>query len=456
MTAIVCALLSGAFFFFSTNLGGIWPLAWIAPMPVLWLAFGAEKSWKVALASYAAVALGASNLLTAYAGLFPWQAFAVIFIVPPALFALIVLGARVVARRVHPLAGGLVFATLWTSWDYLASFGPDGTAPSPSYSQVGAPMLIQSASLFGLWSITFLLGFVAAALALALRTRKTPPALLAFGLFALNAGFGALRMQDLPPTTHVVLIANDAIGKAAFAEDRATALKTIRAYADAARAHEGAQLIVLPEHFAVLKPDWRKEAARALQGAADATGAVVVAGLDDRTGRERHNIAWIFLPNTAQPLTYVKRKLVPGLESRVFTPGPAALALPGGLGIEICKDMDFPQMIRADAAALHVALMAVPAWDFGADAWPHARLALMRSVENGFAMARASRDGLLMLSDPYGRVTASRASGAGFVTLEGRLPRGFGATLHQRIGDAFAWLCVAASVLLLALAVRRW
>lgn len=455
MTAILCALLSGVLFFFSTNLGETWPLAWIAAAPVLWLAFGEEKSWKVALASGAAVAIGAANLLNAYAGLFPWQAFAVIFIVPPALFALIVLGARLVQRRVHPLAGMIAFAALWTSWDYLASFGPDGTAPSPSYSQVGAPLLIQSASLFGLWSVTFLLGFVAAGLALALRARKALPALLALGLFALNAAFGFWRMQDLPPAMRAVAIANDAIGEAAFAEDRATALGTITAYADAARLHKGAGLVVLPEHFAVLKTQWRAEAARSLQGAADATGAVVVAGLDDRTGAARHNIAWIFVPGRAQPLTYVKRKLVPGLESRVFTPGATPLALPQGLGVAICKDMDFPQMIRSDAAALHPDVMAVPAWDFGADRWSHARLALMRSVENGFAMARASRDGLLTLSDPYGRVTMSRASGAGFVTLEGVLPRGFGATLYQRIGDAFAWFCAAVSLLMLAPAVRR-
>ena len=40
MTAIVCALLSGLAFYLSIGLGQDWALAWIAPIPVLWLAFG--------------------------------------------------------------------------------------------------------------------------------------------------------------------------------------------------------------------------------------------------------------------------------------------------------------------------------------------------------------------------------------------------------------------------------
>ncbi len=460
MIAVLCALLSGAGFYLSTDLGEVWPLAWLAPVPVLWLAFGGERGWAVAAGAFAAVALGATNLLGAYGGVFPWQALAIVFTVPPALFAAIVLGARVVARRVHPLAGQLAFAALWTAWDFLASFGPDGTAASPAYSQVGAPLLIQSASLFGLWSITFLLGFVAAGLALALRTRTMTPALLALALFAANAGFGALRLAQAPaaPALRIGLVADDAIGRAAFADDPRIALQTIAAYAGAARALAPAkpQLIVLPEHFAVLRDAWREPAARSLQVAADTTGAAVVAGLDERGATARRNIAWVFLPNGGTPLTYVKRRLVPGLEA-AFTPGGGALALPGGIAVAICKDMDFQAMLRADAASTSARVMAVPAWDFGADGYGHARMAILRGVENGFAVARAARDGLLTLSDAHGRVTASLPSNAfpGFVTLAGRLAPGEGGTLYGRIGDAFAWLMLALSALLLGLAFSR-
>jgi len=456
MTAILCALLSGAAFYLSTNLGEVWPLAWLAPVPVLWFAFGDERNWVVAASAFAALAIGATNLLGAYGGVFPLPVFAVIFTVPPASFAAIVLGARLVARRVHPLAGVLAFAALWTAWDYLAAFGPDGTAASPAYSQVGAPILIQSASLFGLWSITFLLGFVAAGLALALRKRAMLPAALALGALALNASYGALAMSDGGDRVRVGLIANDAIAQKAFADDRKSALDVIAGYARTALTLDKPALIVMPEHVAILRAAWREEARSVLQQAADKTDAMLVIGLDERDADTRRNIAWVFQPKAKAPLTYVKRRLVPGLEA-AFTPGASALRLPNGVSVEICKDMDFQAMLRADANSLAPTLMAVPAWDFGADAYAHARMAMLRGVEDGFAMARASRNGLLTLSDSHGRVLARSASAAspGFVTLTGELPPGSGRTLYERIGDGFALACLALGGLVLGLGFSR-
>lgn len=455
MTAILCALLSGALFYLSTNLGEVWWLAWIAPVPVLWLAFGTEKTWRVFLAAYAAAALGATNLIAAYGGIFPWQAFAVIFTVPCLLFAAVVLGARLVARRVHPLAGQLAFAALWTTWDFLASFGPDGTAASPAYSQVAMPILIQGASVFGLWVITFLLGFVASGLALALRKLTVWPAALAAGVFALNAVYGALVIQDTGEKERVGLIANDTIARKAFADDRKNALDVIGGYADAAAARLDAPLIVMPEHVAILDDAWREDARKLLQDAADRKNATLVIGLDERTGNAHRNIAWVFQPHRAQPLTYVKRRLVPELE-RQFTPGAGPLALPNRRMVEICKDMDFQAMLRADANAISPRLAVVPAWDFEADAFPHARMAIMRSVESRFAMARAARNGLLTLSDAHGRVVARRASSdmKGFVTLTGAVALGGGGpTLYDRIGDIFAMASAALSAALLLLAL---
>ena len=138
MTALFCALISGICFYFSFALGAQWWLAWLAPIPVLWLAFG-KTNWRIAgLACWAAVALGTLNLLPAYAGELP----VVVLVVPIVLlglsFAALALGARFVARRISPLAGVLAFAALWTGSDFLMSLGNNGTAVSPAYSQVGA------------------------------------------------------------------------------------------------------------------------------------------------------------------------------------------------------------------------------------------------------------------------------------------------------------------------------
>jgi apolipoprotein N-acyltransferase len=101
----------------------------------------------------------------------------------------------------------------------------------------------------------------------------------------------------------------------------------------------------------------------------------------------------------------------------------------------------------------------VPAWDFGEDGEYAARLSSVRSVETGMPMLRAAREGLLTISDAYGRVVAEKASaplpGA---TLLGRVPAAApGTTLYSRIGDLFGWLCTAvALVLMLRYRARGW
>lgn len=188
MTAILCTLLSGICFYFSIALGGQWWLAWLAPIPVLWLAFG-EGNWRIAgLVCWVAMALGTLNLLPAYAGELPTLMLAVAIAVPGLLFAASVLGGRFVARRISPLAGVLAFASLWTGWDFLVSLGRNGTAISPAYSQVGAPVLIQGASVLGLWLVTFLLGFVAAGIAMSIAKRRAALAVAAIVVFVHGAG----------------------------------------------------------------------------------------------------------------------------------------------------------------------------------------------------------------------------------------------------------------------------
>jgi len=59
-----------------------------------------------------------------------------------------------------------------------------------------------------------------------------------------------------------------------------------------------------------------------------------------------------------------------------------------------------------------VRLLAVPAWDFVVDGRLHFRMALARGIENGFAMVRAAEQGLLTVTDGYGRTIASKTSGA--------------------------------------------
>jgi apolipoprotein N-acyltransferase len=77
-------------------------------------------------------------------------------------------------------------------------------------------------------------------------------------------------------------------------------------------------------------------------------------------------------------------------------------------------------------------------------------MAVLRAVENGFALARSARNGLLTLSDNRGRILAEAATVPGrFVSITGKVNVAREKTFYTRTGDWLAWLCVAMFVILL-------
>ena len=455
----LAAVASGLAIFFSMGLSGavapgpgvLWLVALIAPVPVLWFAFKAEHGWAAFVASFAAFAVGTANILPVYGRVLPLPVLALAILTPALGFGLAALAARYVMRRITPISGVLAFAFLWTGVDYLLSLGPNGAAASPAYAQLSLPWMVQIASVFGLWGITFVVALFAAAAAMAIATRQRVFALLAVGVVTLNLGFGVWRIETAPetPLVPVAAGANDALVPLRFKDDAVSAQKVVDAYAAAGRQLAGAALIVFPERVAVLKPEWAVLHDR-LRAAAQHSGALVI-GFDDRAS-PRSNAAYYYFPNGAAPLSYAKRHLIPGLES-VFTPGAKSFMTSDFTGVAVCKDMDFPDSIRAEAV-LQPTLYAVPAWDFGRDGNWHARLAILRGVENGFAVVRAANNGILSVSDAYGRVIAAKPTAAdGMVTLTAKVRRGPGQTLYASIGDGLPEIALAMALLLLGVAV---
>jgi apolipoprotein N-acyltransferase len=93
--------------------------------------------------------------------------------------------------------------------------------------------------------------------------------------------------------------------------------------------------------------------------------------------------------------------------------------------------------------------MLVPAWDFHADGWLHARMAVMRGVEGGYAVVRAASNGVLTVSDARGRVLATRPNGGTtYASVIADVPMGTGSTPYLRTGDAFAWLAALLGIAL--------
>lgn len=187
-------------------------------------------------------------------------------------------------------------------------------------------------------------------------------------------------------------------------------------------------------------------------GAAFGARSLVVAGVDaPADGGRRRNLAAVYVPD-GTVLTYSKQHMVPGLEAE-YLPGHEPL-ITGRFGVAICKDMDFAATIRAYGRR-DVGLIMVPAWDFNGDRYLHGRMAVVRAVENGFALARSASQGLMTVTDSHGRIVAEAATRQGPATVAADVPLGAGHTVYSRIGDALAQGLVAVWIGLWGLLIWR-
>jgi apolipoprotein N-acyltransferase len=76
---------------------------------------------------------------------------------------------------------------------------------------------------------------------------------------------------------------------------------------------------------------------------------------------------------------------------------------------------------------------------------------VVRGVENGFAIGRAAAAGRLTVSDRYGRIVAEATTSAERpVTVVSDVGLRGGGTPFVRVGDLFAWLCIAGTIVLVA------
>jgi apolipoprotein N-acyltransferase len=444
MKPVLAALLSGVLLYLSQGLCNMWFLTGFALVPILWLAYAKVPVWQLTLAAISAWLAGQIYAFQCYSSVSPLLILSGLLPLT-ILFPLAVIFARFVRQRAPALISLLAFPACWTALEYLYGLvAPNGSYGSVAYSQMSAPALIQSASLFGMYSVTFLICLFASTLAMALdRSPRSSLALtLGIGICALDVAYGFVRLSRPQPTAVTVsAFVDESAMLGAYRSDTLDSAVSVSAtYAKAIRtaAVRGAQFAVTPEGGIVTRGEWRDATLAPLLAVAQETRMQIIAGVYERVPPS--DLAFALRADTV-PRSYAKRHLVPFVETE-FKAGHSSGWLGDGRAMAICKDMDFPRTILADAKD-GIRLMGVPAGDFGKDAWLHARMAIMRGVENGFAIVRAANEGLLTASDAEGRVIAQKsAASSGMTMLIAALPRGPGATLYTRIGDAFPWCVV--------------
>ncbi|XVQ87717.1 nitrilase-related carbon-nitrogen hydrolase [Microbispora siamensis] len=463
--ALAATALSAALFHFGTGLTPVPWLTWLAPLPVLVLAHhvGARAAFLAASAAW----LGGETTM--------WGYFLDTVRIPPPmvvsmlvgsalLFGLVVLLSRALMLRGRPLTAVAVVPAAWVAVEYATSvLSPNGAWWSLAYTQADVLPVLQTASVTGPWGITFLvLGVPAAAAALFAPLPAAPGAagrlrvaVTAAIVVALTVGYGAWRLRAPygEGSEKVALLATDRMEDgwvpAASAEGRALLGRyTARIPGLAAR---GARVMVMPEKVFIADDATLPVLAAPLARLAADHHVDIVVGLILKRSGSLRNAAIDFPADGSRPVEYFKHHLIPGLESD-FQPGDRKAFVPGSgsrWGIAICFDLDLPGLVR-DYRRSGATTIFVPAWDFDRDRWLHGRMAVTRGVETGLTVARAARNGDLVVSDANGRIrTEAHSADAPFVSALAALPTRSADTPYTRFGDWFAWACA----LLLSLAL---
>ena len=457
---------AAAAYYFGTGLDGFGPLVWIAPIPVLVLAFrsSARRSAAIAFITYV---VGGLNIVPYLLRLAPPPAVVAALVVPALGFTLAVLAQRYAILHEKGWGSVAAFPATWTSYEFLiALLAPDGTALNLAYSQAGILPLVQLASVTGIWGISFLVTLVPAGISAAWHRRDQKRfALAAFGvplciaLMTCGWGWARLAWSDQAPALRVGAAASDESVRLFDASTREQAMPVLVAYARRIDelARRGAQVIVLPEKFVGVAPDYEAEALRLLSASSRRNRVTVIAGLN-RVGRApKRNTAFVFGPEGQLLVAYEKAFPLPGFE-RGYERGtsPGVFSLSGATaGVAVCKDMDFPSWLRRYAAA-GARIVFVPAWDFVDDGPLHARMATVRGVEGGFAVVRSAQEGLVTISDHMGRTLATRMSSESRdVLLVGDVPLGPSRTLYSLAGDWFGVTSLTLTLVIVGIATMR-
>ncbi|MFG1872872.1 nitrilase-related carbon-nitrogen hydrolase [Micromonospora arborensis] len=463
MMMIVATLLSGLLWLGGSGLHPVAALTWLAPIPLILAALRVRPRTALC-ATVLAWSIGQLGLLGYYLGTLrlPVPVVAGVVLLGVGLAGGTVLLARALLLRGRIVTAILTAPSLWVLGEYAASrLLPNGAWWSLAYTQADVRPVIQLTALTGVWGVTYLLLAVPIALAALLSSlqpnltthlehpRRALTCLLALLLSA--GGWSAWSLSRSPDPAASLTVGLVALRQPedGLPLDEPPGRDLLTRYVPrvAGLVARGARVVVLPEKvFAVTD-----STLPLLVDALRQTEARVVVGAVLWRDGTASNVALVLDPN-GTITTYEKQHLVPGLEDWL-TPGDDDVIVDGRFGVAICKDLDYPGLVRRYRAQGATVLL-VPALDFTSDGWLHGRMALVRGVENGLTVVRAAALGRLTVSDPGGRMVGEATGGDAELLVTAAPTTGWG-TVYSRTGDWFPLLCLVLLVVSLG-GARRW
>jgi apolipoprotein N-acyltransferase len=214
----------------------------------------------------------------------------------------------------------------------------------------------------------------------------------------------------------------------------------------------------------------------AIENMARRAHAYVVVGTNTFEGPDNslpHNSATVLNPSGQLILQYDKIHLVPfgeyvpgwlpGIVGKVtpqvgdFAPGTRyqpAVTPEGAIGIFICYESIFPQLVRRLAPAGSGVLVNISDDGWYGDssaAYQHLEMVRFRAIENHRFLLRSTNDGVTAVIDPYGRILETIPRHRA-MALAGNFSFVGEETFYKAHGDVFGWLCAVSSGVIVGLA----
>ena len=401
------------------------------------------------------------------------------------LFPLMGLATRGKWVSRHPLLHPLLFACLWTALEWWQAHSGWSGVPWArlSLGQAEAVSLLQSASLFGSYFVTFLIVAVGGLLTGLLMhpEKRVICAALALGLFFGNMTFGIIRMAAMKDEGITIQAAAIQGNKGSLENWSAGSMdQVMEVYGDLSKAAaaEGADIIVWPETCIPANIDRQAWVYEYVTDLSRECGVPILCGLFTRVeeGSEAdYNSIVVALPDgTVHDTVYNKRNPVPFGEFVPFRNLVMTLVPPlaeintlaedipageesvvfdlevGQVGSLICFDSIYEQN-ALDSIANGAQLLAVSTNDSwftdSRGVWMHHAQSQLRAIETGRYVVRSANTGVSSIINDRGEVLETLAPlKTGYVldavVLSERV------TVYSVIGNVFAYaslvLCAAA------------
>lgn len=481
--------LSGLLLVLSLPKPDLYPLAWIALVPLLFAIARAVTLKTAVLTSYVAgfvffagTFYWFTSTMLVYGGIDKISAIGVglgFALVYALHFVLVAIPLWLAIRRWGPV-GVFVAAPAWVAVELLRAHWLSGFPWMLSgYALVPLSGLLQIVTVTGIYGLSFVATAVNSALAYGMATKSrswlvgTPVVAIVLSLLPIlpapaDPSGAALKVRIVQTNISLDQPWDNATSSQQLLDELETLSTTPPGTTD---------LIVWPETPAPFYLRQDPQFLGRIQRIARNSNANVLMGYIDQAADGPTNSAGMIDPTGKQVSRFDKMHLVPfgeyvplkgllvfadSLTRQVgdFKPGTEfTLSSVGGHSVStiICYESIFPDLVRefVRRGSEMIVLITNDGW-FGESSAPfqHLRMGVVRAVENRRYEVRTANTGISAIIDPYGRIERQSPLGRRLV-LDGKAYFRTDQTFYTRYGDLFAYLNAALTLVIAGAALRR-